>query len=189
MMLIPNIYSNSTWIWEDYFRPIRILLNAHVQILRWKYVITIMLLNLILNLCSHSAFDFRRVSYFSFFLKKKTLKIKEGEIKKGKNNENQSVDYHTHSKILASRSSDVSITWKKKKKNIVHNTHTHRVCISSDKSVWLICAPICPLQHIYQLRWQICVQIINIQRKVRSWEFICYGSNKRMTNYDVKKRG
>ena len=125
MMLIPNIYSNSTWIWEDYFRPIRILLNAHVQILRWKYVITIMLLNLILNLCSHSAFDFRRVSYFSFFLKKKTLKIKEGEIKKGKNNENQSVDYHTHSKILASRSSDVSITWKKKKKKKLSIIHTH----------------------------------------------------------------
>lgn len=82
MMLIPNIYSNSTWIWEDYFRPIRILSNAQVQILRWKYVITIMLLNLILNLCSHSAFWLQTCQLLQW--KKQKLKIKEGEISTSK---------------------------------------------------------------------------------------------------------
>lgn len=82
MMLIPNIYSNSTRIWEDYFRPIRILSNAQVQILRWKYVITIMLLNLILNLCSHSAFWLQTCQLLQW--KKQKLKIKEGEISTSK---------------------------------------------------------------------------------------------------------
>lgn len=140
MMLIPNIYSNSTWIWEDYFRPIRILLNAHVQILRWKYVITIMLLNLILNLCSHSAFDFRRVSYFSFFLKKKKpSKSKKEKLKKEKiMRTNQLIITHTLKFLQAGLQTSQLLEKKKKKTLSIIHTHIEYVYLQIKVYGWYV---------------------------------------------------